>query len=49
MSLKLKELRELIDEQLVEMYDKTASHTAVGIMGLVLRGAVCLNWARTDL
>lgn len=31
MSLKLKELRELTDEQLVEMYDRTASHTAVGL------------------
>ncbi len=31
MSLKLKELRELTDEQLVELYDKTANHTAVGL------------------
>lgn len=31
MSLKLKELRELTDEQLVEKYDQTANRVAVGI------------------
>ena len=31
MSLKLKELRALSDEEIVERYDQTASHTAVGL------------------
>ena len=31
MSLKLKELRELTDEQLFDLYDKTANHTSVGL------------------
>ncbi len=31
MSLKLKELRALTDEEVIEKYDQTASHTAVGL------------------
>ncbi|MBS4032636.1 MAG: hypothetical protein KGZ63_14640 [Clostridiales bacterium] len=31
MSRKLKELRELTDEQIVEMYDEVSSHTSVGL------------------
>lgn len=31
MSLKLKELRKLNDEQLIERYDESAKHTSVGL------------------
>jgi len=31
MSLKLKELRKLNDEQLIEIYDESAKHTSVGL------------------